>query len=91
MKRAKLISSYNAILLNFENYDINNAVEFIKNNSAFCIEQMDTLYSNPDQMNALYIACRYGAMEVVQFFIDNGANIETRNAYGCYTDIRSIL
>jgi hypothetical protein len=42
-ERATLTSSYNDILLNFDNYDITKAVEFIKANSAFCIEQMDTL------------------------------------------------
>jgi ankyrin repeat protein len=42
---------------------------------------MDTL-CDPMGRTALYIACSNGAMEVVQFFIDNGANIETPNKNG---------
>ena len=73
---------YKSILLNFNEYDPIKALAFVTANRKFCIEHMNTLV-DINNCTALYLACKYNAIEVASFFINADADINQNNKYGC--------
>lgn len=84
-----LMYKYNSVLLPNCYYKQDAAMKFINDNSEYCIAQMDTLVDT-EQFNgkrftggtALHYACQNNALEVAQFFIKAGADIEKVDIHG---------